>query len=172
MINYADVIAALGTLSAFLLFFYGPWQSAMTDIARQVVFEERDAVFDMAAEGKLAFDSKEYKVIRDSFNDLIRFAHELTWVRLVVHWRGQKEIPDVQLALERIGDAGVRAEVTRHLRRARYAMFGMMGLKSLPLTIAVLVVVAISWCMGRTRDLFRRVDSVCGQKMLIEAEGA
>jgi hypothetical protein len=91
--DYANAIAALIVLSLLLLFFYGPWQSAVTDFARQVVFEERDAVFDMAADAKLAFDSDEYRTIRDAFNSLIRFAHELKWTRLLIHWDDSKTVP-------------------------------------------------------------------------------
>jgi hypothetical protein len=172
MTDYANVIPSLVALSLFLLFFYTTWQSAMTDMARQYVFERRDAVFDMAADGKLSFESAEYKIIRDAFNGLIRFAHELTWVRLAIHWGEAVEGPSVQSTIEGIKDSTVRAEVSRHLRRARYAMIAMIGLKSLPLVMALIVVGSISWCLGKWRDLFFQADRTLGEMIQQEAKAA
>jgi hypothetical protein len=172
MTIYADALAALVALSLFLLFFYGPWQGAVMDIARQIAFEQRDAVFDLAAQGKLEFDSDEYKTIRDSFNKLIRFAHELNWIRLVIHWDSDKTISDVHRAIDRIQDPETRANVSNHLRKARYAMIAMIGAKSLPLLFGAIIAGAVTWCMGTTRDLFMKIDGRFGEIMQVEAEGA
>lgn len=173
MTYYADVIAALIVVSLFLLFFYGPWQGIVVDLARQTAFEERDAVFDLAAQGKLDFNSSDYRTIRNSFNKLIRFAHELNWVRLVVHgFGGGKQVSDVHLAIDRIEDPETRSLVYRHLRRARYAMIAMVGGKSLLLVAAAIIIGVTSWCMGTTRDLFRKLDATYGESMQCEAEGA
>jgi hypothetical protein len=172
MIVYADAVAALVALSLFLLFFYGPWQAVMVDVARQVAFEERDAVFDLAAEGSLDFESPDYKTIRNSFNQLIRFAHELNWMRLLMYGRGPKEVSDVHLAIDRIEDVETRQKVARHLQKARYAMMGMIGGKSLLLLIALVFVAIITWCMGTTRELLAKMDGRFGEKMQREAEGA
>jgi hypothetical protein len=172
MTIYADAIAALVALSSFLLFFYGPWQGIVVDIARQLAFEQRDAVFDLAVHGKLDFDSPEYKIIRDSFNQLIRFAHELNWVRVAFHWDESKTISDVQTAIEKIEDQETRLKVLTHLRKARFAMLAMLGCKSLPLLVGATIAGVVTWCMGTTRDLFIKIDSVFGEKIQVEAEGA
>ena len=173
MTNYADAIAALIAVSLFLLFFYGPWQAIIVDLARQTVFEQRDAVFDLAAHGRLDFDSRDYKIIRDSFNKLIRFAHELNWMRLLLHGLGgDKKVSDVQLAIDRIEDQETRQNVMRHLQRARFAMIAMVGARSLLLLVAAIAVGAISWFMGTTRDLFRKLDAAYGETMQRESEGA
>jgi hypothetical protein len=170
MTIYADAVAGLLAVSLFLLFFYGPWQSLVIDMARQFVFEQRDAVFDLAAAGKLDFDSSEYRTIRDSFNKLIRFAHELNWIRLIIHSSEDNAVPAVHLAIEKIEDAETRAKVLSHLRRARYGMIAMLGAKSLPLLACSIIAGMVTWCMGSTRDLFRKIDSIFGAKMQCEAE--
>ncbi len=172
MTIYADALAALVALSLFLLFFYGPWQVIVVDIARQFAFEQRDAVFDMAAEGKLDFQSAEYKTIRDSFNKLIRFSHEMNWVRLVIHWDADKAVSDVHLAIDRIEDPETRAKISSRLRKTRLVMIAMVGAKSLPLLVAAIAVTLITWCMGTTRDFLLRMEGVVGEKMQVEAEGA
>jgi hypothetical protein len=173
MTHYADALAALFAVSLFLLFFYGPWQGILVDLARQTVFEQRDAVFDMAAAGKLDFNSRDYRIIRDSFNKLIRFAHELNWMRLVLHGLGGHEkVPDVQQAIDRIEDAETRKDVIRHLQRARFAMIAMIGSRSLFLLVAAIMIGVVTWCMGTTRDLFRRLDATYGETIQCEAEGA
>src|ERR1700722_15022347 len=119
MTLYADALAALVALSLFLLFFYGPWQEIVVDVSRQIVFEKRDAVFDLAASGKLEFESTDYKIIRDSLNKLIRFAHELNWVRLAMWWNEtQEEAPEAHQAIERIADPETRAKVSTYLQEA------------------------------------------------------
>ncbi|VIO78555.1 hypothetical protein [Bradyrhizobium ivorense] len=174
MINYADVIAALVAVALFLAFFYGPWQGIMVDYARQISFEERDAVFDLAASGKLDFNSHDYRVIRDAFNNLIRFAHEMSWTRLVLHGHAgsTKKVSDVHLAVDRIENPETRQKVTKHLQRARYALLIMVGAKSLLLAPSIGLAMAVSWCMGKTRTLFRKLDAAYGESMQCEAEGA
>jgi hypothetical protein len=78
----ADSIVSLTILVAIACLFYGPWQSACTDVMRQLLFEKRDRLFDIARQGALGFESKEYREIRNSINSAIRFSHELTLPRL------------------------------------------------------------------------------------------
>ena len=173
MINYADAIAALIAISLFLLFFYGPWQSIMIDLARQTVFEQRDAVFDLAARGRLDFNSRDYKIIRDSFNNLIRYAHELNWVRLILFGYGvDKKTSDLQTAIDQIEDIETRKSVMRHLQRARFALIAMLCGRSMLLLVIGLILGVVTWCMGTTRDLFRKFDAAYGETMQREAEGA
>ena len=47
---YADALLSLLSLTLFLTAFYGPWQAVCTDWGRHVIFENRDKIFDMAAE--------------------------------------------------------------------------------------------------------------------------
>lgn len=72
VINLIELLVAIAIL---VWFFYNPWQSLLIDIVRQRIFEVRDQLFLYAAEGKIEFDSAEYKKVRDFLNLSIRFCH-------------------------------------------------------------------------------------------------
>jgi hypothetical protein len=49
---------------------------------RQEMFEIRDELFDYAAAGNIRFNDPAYRLLRQSMNGFIRYAHELTFFRL------------------------------------------------------------------------------------------
>ena len=136
-----DTILALLALFALLLLFYGPWQDFCTDCARQYIFKRRDDVFDLALQGKLDFNSDEYKIIRASFNRIIRFAHELTLFNFILFYAdfstnaGEKAaIPvshKINSAIERIKDEPTRAYVKIIWKEAALALAVMLCAKSM-----------------------------------------
>jgi hypothetical protein len=66
------------------------WASLRLDEFRQRVFIVRDELFDFAAAGGIAFDHPAYKLLRQSMNGFIRYAHQLTWFRLIcnlIRWQ-------------------------------------------------------------------------------------
>ncbi|MDF1790253.1 MAG: hypothetical protein P1U88_00010 [Thalassobaculaceae bacterium] len=135
-----DAIVGILTLGALAVFFNGPWQWVCTDVARQLMFERRDAVFDMAREGKLRFDSPEYRDIRQSIEQLIRYAHDLTLARFLylAFARGliHKSTPsNFRDAVDRIENAEVRREVHNHLKMTMIVVLVMMVAKSPFLTL-------------------------------------
>ena len=77
----ADLFLSVLLILLFVAWFYGPWQETCADYARQIVFEQRDKLFDLAADGGLNFKSHEYKDVRSSLNSAIRFAHNMTIAR-------------------------------------------------------------------------------------------
>lgn len=79
--SFAFILVAGGTI----WFIYGPWQTYCEDSARQDLFDARNAIFDLAADGNLSFGSPEYKTIRSALNCFIRYAHHLTWPRLIAY---------------------------------------------------------------------------------------
>ncbi|WP_298014682.1 hypothetical protein [uncultured Aquabacterium sp.] len=54
------------------------------DNLRQELFAVRDSLFDEAARGNIAFDSRAYLATRTVLNGLIRFGHKLSLTRLLV----------------------------------------------------------------------------------------
>jgi hypothetical protein len=58
------------------------WREYMTDKFRQSVFDLRAELFDYARGGKIDFHSKAYVDFRMLLNSMIRFAHEISFVRL------------------------------------------------------------------------------------------
>lgn len=115
-------IEFLISLAALIWFFYGPWQRLMVDTARQSLFEIRDTLFLMGADGQLDFSSKEYREVREQFNRSIRFAHVTTFRRLLaaMFFLSKRPADTVRMAeiLHRIADKSVRQSIERKWRRS------------------------------------------------------
>ena len=83
------------------------------DAFRQQMFALRDEMFDYAASGAIAFNDPAYRLLRQSMNGFLRFAHRLTLLRLcltIVKWRMSSEAPELkwhtrwQAAMETVPD--------------------------------------------------------------------
>lgn len=140
-----EAVTGIVMLLAVGCIFYGPWQWVCTDLARQIAFEKRDAVFDMALNGKLSFDSDEYKRIRRALEKSIRHAHDLTlpnFVYVMFAYKIYRKLPKTELfsALERIEDEAVREEVRKHVMQSFAYMFVFTFLKS---AVGVLVIIPV-----------------------------
>lgn len=85
-ITLISALSALMTLGIGLVFFYVVWRHYAIDVTRQHLFELRDQLFDLAAEGKLEINSERYKTLRRIFNANIRFTHELDWVHILAFY--------------------------------------------------------------------------------------
>jgi hypothetical protein len=143
-----DTIVALCALVLLGAFIYGPWQMVCTDFVRQIIFEKRDAIFDMADKGELSFDSSEYRMIRSGLEGLIRFAHELTLPSLVYFWFCLKNSdldnkPKLQLAVDGLQDPEVRERTRRLVNDAVRAAAIMMVVKSPLLMVFVFLPILI-----------------------------
>ena len=131
-----EAAAGLGSiiwLALAVILFYGPWQQACIDRARDVVFEQRDRIFDLAADGRLDFGDPAYECVRSSMNALIRLAHVITVPRLgmwiIIQRRSGRLFPpspDMRQAAAAIPDDQTRQDVLDALRRAETAVLRMM----------------------------------------------
>ncbi|OFX12428.1 MAG: hypothetical protein A2516_10075 [Alphaproteobacteria bacterium RIFOXYD12_FULL_60_8] len=177
-LNYLAFVVALTFL---LCLFYGPWQSLVVDWARDRIFAERDAVFDLAAEGRLAFSDPVYRRIREGFNLAIRRAHLLTVPRLIVFaallrpHKGEKS--DLHAAIEQVEDKALRATLFEHYVRVMQAVFIMIFLRSLSaliLTIPTLLVAVVgSLLFGLTRVIKKGFAQLfCGEPWLAAPRAA
>jgi len=59
------------------------WRGYKTDKLRQDIFNLRAELFEFAATGQIGFDDYFYRRLRAIFNSMIRFAHQLSFVRLI-----------------------------------------------------------------------------------------
>jgi len=79
----------------FLVVLFGRlWPSYRLDSFRQQMFMLRDELFDYAAAGNIDFNDPAYRLLRQSMNGLIRYAHQLTFFRLCCTfemWRNAEE---------------------------------------------------------------------------------
>ena len=70
------------------------WRSYRTDALRQKLFALRDELFDLACDSQLAFEDPAYWRLRRTLNSMIRFAHRLSFTRLVVTILGTAGLRD------------------------------------------------------------------------------
>ena len=82
MSENANIIINLTALVLVFMLLYVAWPKAVVDTIRQRIFEIRDELFDMAAEGQIRFDDPVYVRFRDTANTLIRFCHNFSWPRV------------------------------------------------------------------------------------------
>jgi len=78
------------------------WPSLRLDTFRQGMFMVRDELFDYAAAGKISFNDPAYRLLRQSMNGFIRYAHQLTFFRLcltITRWRIFSDKPELSWAL-------------------------------------------------------------------------
>jgi hypothetical protein len=159
-----DAFIGLLALVGLACFFYGPWQSVCTDWGRQVVFEKRDAIFDLALAGRLDFRSDEYRAIRSALEKSIRFAHYLTLPRLqVIYWALRKQgalerKSELSTAVEAIRDPATRDEVRRLVSQAHMALLIMAAAKSALFVLFAIVVVLFGFAKQQTQRLGRIVS--------------
>ena len=139
-----NALISLSALGLLVLLVFGPIQKVITDIARQRMFEYRDQLFDLAADGKLEFESTEYRDLRRLLNRQIRFAHIVTLPRIVFVSRFGRELKkavdqkeNLSNAAKRVKNPDVRAEVEEIVQNSRNVGLGMIVAKS-PLAILFL----------------------------------
>lgn len=148
---YADALVALLAIVLFAVFFYGPWQEACTDVARQVIFEKRDRLFDLARAGKLDFQSHYYRDTRKTMEGMIRFAHRLTWTRLLYLWIFRRLYQDELVSGPVLPKAvDVDPETEKAVRALVYdsslALIGMMTMKSVVTAPVSFIAIAVAMC--------------------------
>lgn len=177
----ADGFLFIACIAAALFVFYGPWQWVCADFARQIVFEQRDKVFDIAARGDMDFRSHQYKEIRDSLNYLIRFCHELTMPRLLFYHMfmpkspARREHSTVFEIVHSITEVRLRKEVNEILVRAYAATIIMMLLRSLVAPIAAIVIViaaVVSVCASGVKAVLARWALTLGDNIQVKADYA
>ena len=81
----------LGLLA--LLFTLRSWRNYRTDKLREDLFSLRAELFQYADTGAISFDDPLYKKLRMLLNSLIRFAHQISFIRLVVTMVWEKSSP-------------------------------------------------------------------------------
>jgi hypothetical protein len=137
---YADALLSAITLSLAATVFYGPWQETCTDWARQIVFECRNKLFDMAYQGELSFDSSEYRDIREFFQKSIRYSHQATLPGTIVHFINARyeATSELEMSLNKIASVSTRREVYRLVARTQKAILMSILVKSMPGLIIIL----------------------------------
>ena len=138
-----SISAILGAIGV-IWFFYGPWQRILVDLLRQRLFEIRDNVFDIAADGRISFDDPAYRFLRDFLNTIIRFADRVSVPRFLFLSSVVRGAPrfNPEEILREVQDEEVRNLLLKRFKNACGLVVYLMWLRS-PFTIVFTVAIAM-----------------------------
>ncbi|HHM05234.1 MAG TPA: hypothetical protein ENJ19_05770 [Gammaproteobacteria bacterium] len=172
---------ALFTLGLGFLFFYWVWQQYVIDSTRQQLFELRDALFDLASDGEISYDSEAYVILRKMFNTYIRFAHELNWIHVVAYMmlarqkRGEisRSALRVEHLIKEILDRRARKKVEEMVAQLHMVSMWHIVRRSLLLMLMVPIVFIISFFFMASANvvakLYKKLGVILDAKAYSEA---
>ncbi|MBL4701187.1 MAG: hypothetical protein JKX85_08005 [Phycisphaeraceae bacterium] len=135
-----NVVVILISIGGIAWIAYGPLQDLVEDWVRQRIFDARADLFDIADEGRLAFDDFAYLEMRAGMNRMIRFAHEMTWVRFFVYMM-LLPLPEragrISIAIDSVEDENLREELAVLRRQIAEAVAMGMVFRSPALMLIV-----------------------------------
>jgi hypothetical protein len=126
--NLLNAIFLFTSLGLFVTVFYWPWQRLCVDWTRQLLFEERDKLFEMGVSGKLPFDSPIYRETREQIEGTIRLCHQLTWPRMLLFFivrptdeRRKQRIKNYISMIENVSPPSLKSDLRMILTRVAFA---------------------------------------------------
>jgi hypothetical protein len=135
------------------------------------------ALFDLARQGALSFEGKEYRSIRSSLERCIRFAHELTVWRYITATRAIARLETLKTtelrdAINAIADPSTRARVDEIVSDAYKTLAIMMIIKS---PVFIFLALVVTCCKSITRAMSSATDlmltfSMIGDTIQSEAD--
>jgi len=145
----------------FIAIFYGLWQTLCVDWARQEMFEARNALFKLAEEGKWSFETEAYRNVRLHIELMIRFAHCISWPRLVLYrflapLAPRKDLPDFKKLIGSIDNEDVRREVEEQLTKVVIAVVKLALWRSAILILFTAVVIIGYRCYEPMRGRLKK----------------
>jgi hypothetical protein len=133
--NLSLVLQSCASIALIAVVLFKFWSDARLDAFRQRMFQLRDELFDYAADGSISFDDPAYRLLRQSMNGAIRYAHHLTFFRvcvtmieiqLAVYVPKRDWSQDWQLALKRLPSDDARNRLEAFHSRAMQLMVGRL----------------------------------------------
>ncbi len=128
------------------------WPGVRLDAFREQIFTIRAELFDYAASGKIRFDHRAYRLLRQSMNGHIRYAHQLSFFRLcmaLLIWGTIQDKPKLEWtekwikALNSIEDEQVKKELASFHSRTAALVAERLVLGS-PILVILLVLCVIA----------------------------
>jgi len=95
----ATVLQTLFVLAVGWILIFWLWRSLLVDSLRQNLFVLRAELFDYAAVGHIRFEDFAYAQLRGRLNGLIRFAHEVSFINLLLLLAKQRLWPNPSVLL-------------------------------------------------------------------------
>ncbi len=158
----ATVFQSLTTLIAILVLLLWFWPAARLDQFRQGMFEIRDELFDYGASGRIKFDDPAYRLLRQLMNGFIRYAHQLTFFRVLMMslmWMNLEDKPKMEWsekwnnAIKRIESEQVRNDLSEFHNRVCSLVLQRIVTGSPSLLVMVLLAIVVSLCQVGLKSL-------------------
>lgn len=164
------------------------WPSYRLDSFRQRMFSLRDELFDYAAAGNISFHHPSYRLLRQSMNGFIRYAHHLTLYRACwsyMIWRYGQEDRTFKwseswfAAIKNVESDAVRDKILDFHNRCMQLVL-LRIVNGSPLLIVALILVALGAAirtnLNNIHESFNRSVSTVGSTVidthLLEEEAA
>lgn len=132
---------------ALLWMIFRFWRDHRVDALRHRLFVLRDELFDYALDGNLSFEAPAYKMLHLRMNNLLRFAHKIGFMRLLILFLFRRKVIDAgifedrerewQSALGQLSAAQrkkiedihgrVLREIPKHMVFGAFALFFLLG---------------------------------------------
>lgn len=155
-INIISLWQILASIAA-LLWLSRLWRNLVVDATRQSLFEIRDTVFDLAADGSIGFEQQTYRELRQRINGSIRFCdhYSLTAFMLAAMKAGLNPKDDeLRIQIQRLSDKELSRKLMSEYQRSIRIVVSSLVLRSLfglvAATGAVLVVLVIAVFDGQS----------------------
>jgi hypothetical protein len=175
-------------LVLFVILVLKLWPNFLLDKFRQDMFAVRDALFDYAQAGNISFSHPAYRLLRQSMNGYIRYAHRLSFICIcltLLQWRFISGRPEPEWgrkwegALKTIRDERIR-EALRAFHAQAFRLIAKRVVFTSPILIAAFLgmslYIAIDKGVHNVRQLGRTaVDKVLSSFVdpkLIDEEAA
>jgi len=144
--GFAHGLELIASVIFLIWCFYGPWNRFLVDLARQNLFEIRNDIFLMAADGDIKFSSDIYKMVRDRLNRMIRYCDGITMFGIVVAFvfakkDQQPDLVDPIALIRSLPDKETSKELELKYNQAFRVMLGTTILRS---AILILVITLLS----------------------------
>lgn len=161
--QHMNAVAILIVIAFLIWFFYGPWKSLVIDIGRQNLFEIRDSLFLIAADGKISFEDPAYIAIRDRINGMIRFCESFSF--LLLYFDGdmvqESKIPNALALVRSLPDQEVSLQIESKYKMALFIFILTMFFRSawvVGISVFVLPIMALRNMLKGSRYIDKSIS--------------
>ncbi len=159
----AQAVEVLLCAAVLLWFFARPWQSLCISALRQQLFDMRDRLFLLGADGRVEFTDPAYVRLRLYFDTCLRFAHQDRFSEMLAGVMAldapSDEHSELIQAIEDVADADIRQDLRSILRQSIAVRLVHMLLRSpvMVLPVAIIAIASAARIAGMRR-LLPRMD--------------
>lgn len=154
MIMYVNAAETMLVLLGIVIVVYGPLQAALADYLRQRLFEQRDALFALAASGSVSFNHAAYRATRERINAHIRYAHRMSLPRTIfIFWRCHSQLNfDNSIKFETVRNDEAREKMQKIMSRCNRLVAFTIVLRSPLGLVGAITAIIVALLMALIKD--------------------